>query len=320
MSSGAMDVARNFLSVLTPAHRALVGAVANLARELGTKSYCVGGALRDFFLERPIVDVDLMLEAKLAELLSVAESEWERKFQGLPRPKKILQFGQYYTAKILFEGDSEEARIDLSQARKEQYLAPAARPEVSVGDLSTDLARRDFAMNAMAAEFLAEKGALHVELRDPFGGVDDIAKKSIRVLHDASFRDDPVRLLRAVRFQVRLGFSNESRTEDLFDDAVRARHLLALSPTRLFEEFRKILEEGCSRLILERLEQRGVLEQISPLGAAHSRVQWNEATSWENKLAELCNHTPEEVVSSELDRFKISRAIRKRLVPGAGTA
>jgi tRNA nucleotidyltransferase (CCA-adding enzyme) len=154
--------------------------------------YLVGGAVRDLLLGRGRVDVDLVVigdAAALAAKLGAEPVEHER----------------FATAKARLDGHE----LDIATARSESYPHPGALPEVEPArDIETDLARRDFTINAMAIPLAGGE-----ELIDPHGGRDDLAAGLLRVLHERSFEDDPTRALRAARYAARFGFALEDETE-----------------------------------------------------------------------------------------------------------
>ena len=168
-------------------------------------AYLVGGAVRDLLLGGSAVDLDVAVEG---DAVAVAE-EVARRLGGTVRAHD--RFG---TATV----QAGDVTVDLASTRSETYERPGALPEVAPAGLDEDLGRRDFTINAMAVGLTGSKAG---ELRDPHGGAADLEAGIVRVLHDASFVDDPTRLLRAVRYEARLGFAIDPDTERLARDAVR---------------------------------------------------------------------------------------------------
>jgi len=146
-------------------------------------------------------------------------------------PGKLTINAAFHTATLVTD---DPVRIDLTTARTETYPRPGQLPEVDVSgvDIATDLLRRDFAANAIALDIADDYG----QLIDPAGGLGDIAARQIRVLHGASFSDDPTRLLRAVRYSVRLGYDLEPVTRAQFSQAVDDGVLDHVSPERIRNE------------------------------------------------------------------------------------
>ena len=125
-------------------------------------------------------------------------------------------------------------------ARRERYAAPAALPTVEPSTIQDDLFRRDFTINAMAAALTGEAAG---QLVDPFEGRRDLEAKTIRVLHDGSFVDDPTRIFRAIRYASRYGFELDEHTAGLAREAVESGLVGRLSPARLRDELVLLLDE-----------------------------------------------------------------------------
>ncbi|MFH1360084.1 MAG: hypothetical protein ABIJ41_03495 [Candidatus Omnitrophota bacterium] len=208
-------------------------------------AYVVGGFVRDLLLHKNNFDVDVVVEGdavKLAQLLA------QRK------KAKVTIYPVFKTATLM---DAQGGQLDLSSARKEHYAYSGALPAVTLGSIHDDLFRRDFAINAMAISIHPDQFGMVI---DDFRGQKDLDEKSIRVLHDQSFKDDPTRILRAVRFEQRLHFKIERHTLDLMKKALSKHADDDVKPPRYFEEFKKILKEDQPVRCLERLHQFKGLE------------------------------------------------------------
>lgn len=247
------------LATLPADHRDLLGRCVAIALDLGSAPYLVGGAVRDLLLGRPTHDLDLVL---VGDALSVAREAHARLGGEL-----VLHEG-FGTATLT---PPHARAIDLITARHERYPVPGALPVVAPGTLDDDLRRRDFTINALAVSLApADFGALI----DPLGGRDDFAAGEIRVLHDASFRDDPTRLLRAIRYVERLAsgmgrpFAFDERTAARFAEAVAAGAVHTVSIQRVMHEFIRLLEEQAAAAMVARLAEHGLLRQIDP------RLRW----------------------------------------------
>ena len=144
-------------------------------------------------------------------------------------------------------------------ARHESYTHPGALPTVTPGTLHQDLARRDFTINAMAVSLGEDSFG---DLLDPSDGQSDLRTGVVRVLHDDSFRDDATRILRAVRYAVRLGFTLEENTECLLRRD--SGYLDAISAARLRDEFERVLLESRAAASLETLQRLGALKSVFP--------------------------------------------------------
>jgi tRNA nucleotidyltransferase (CCA-adding enzyme) len=150
--------------------------------------------------------------------------------------------------------------VDLASTRRESYPQPGALPEVEPASLDEDLARRDFTVNAMAASLDQERLG---ELRDPHGGRADLDAGVIRILHPGSFVDDPTRLLRAVRYESRLGFRMDPETERLAREAVAVDAPASVSGGRIRDELLDLLEESPARGVA-RMADLGLDRALSP--------------------------------------------------------
>lgn len=225
---------------------ALIRAAGELAVAKGLSLYLVGGAMRDLFLGRPTVDLDLVVEG---DALSLARRLVE------VRGGEVVTHPRFGTASYR----QETISLDLTTARSETYAKPGALPMVTPGTIKDDLFRRDFSINAMAACLdLPHFG----ELVDPYGGKSDLDRGLIRVLHQGSFKDDPTRIWRALRYEQRLGFRLEPATEVWLrrDLTVMGR----VSGDRLRRELELVLKEDHPEQALCRAEELGVLRQLQP--------------------------------------------------------
>ena len=161
-----------------------------------------------------------------------------------------------------------EQRLDLVTARSERYSRPGALPRVTPSTIHDDLRRRDFTINAMAIN-LSETGLGRGQLLDPHGGKADIELHLIRILHPASFVDDATRILRATRYEQRLGFSLEDDTLARLSEAVQDRTLDTINADRLRRELGHMFREKHPHKPLHRAGELGVLAAIfPPLGDA----------------------------------------------------
>ncbi len=185
--------------------------------------YLVGGAVRDLLLEVTPPDLDLVIEGDALAFAKRLD----------PGARAHDRFG---TATFAVDGFT----FDIARARRERYPAPGALPEVEPAGLTDDLLRRDFTVNAIAMALAApEPGALKAAP----GAYDDLSAGRLRVLHDASFIDDPTRLLRLARYVGRLGFKVEERTAALAAQAVAGGALSLVSGARIGAELRLLSRE-----------------------------------------------------------------------------
>ena len=217
----------------------------------GVRAHVVGGFVRDMLLGRQNLDIDVVIEG---DGIDFAEAVADR--LGV-RAKVHHRFG---TAVIPF---SRDLHVDVASARAEYYTRPGALPTVEQSSLRQDLFRRDFTINAMA---VCLDPSCYGAIADPFGGLSDLADGRVRVLHALSFVDDPTRVLRAARFEVRYGFAMDAPTEGLARRAVESGMLAEVSGTRLREELFGILDETAPAVALSRLEDLGALTSLLPFG------------------------------------------------------
>ena len=256
--------------------------IFNLCRELSEtiaqveSVYVVGGVVRDLILGREPVDADISVVGDAGAFSGALAGRL-----GVARPTE----SEFLTFKITLGNTSEGATsIDVVTARAETYPEPAALPDVVPSSIKDDLERRDFTVNSMGISLSDSDWG---NLVDPMNGLGDIMRKRIRVLHDASFTDDPTRLFRAVRYAVRLDFSIDSTTKSLIDDSLGK--VDRLSGARLRNEFELMLGEPKRVEILREAEDLGLLAAISPglrIGSRSLEVMESGAsTRFEDLLA-----------------------------------
>jgi tRNA nucleotidyltransferase (CCA-adding enzyme) len=229
---------------LPPTVLALVKIAGKKASELGLGLYIVGGVVRDLFLDRANFDFDLVVEGDAIKLAQRLAKDSQA---------KLTVHSRFGTAKLNYPGFS----LDLATARSETYSKPGALPTVKPGSLKDDLIRRDFSINAMAIYLNPQRFG---ELIDLYQGKDDLDNKLIRILHPNSFIDDATRILRAIRYEQRLGFRLEAETEKLLRRDVNM--LGTISGDRIRHELELILKEDKPELVLQRAGELGVLRQL----------------------------------------------------------
>lgn len=236
--------------------RTLLSDIARCADDLGISAYLVGGVVRDLLLRRPAGDIDIVTDGSAVALAQA----WARRMKA-----KCVAYERFGTATVYL---SKDEAVDFVTARSETYPHPGELPVVVKGDIRDDLYRRDFSVNAMALALKGEKDQLLV---DPFGGEKDIKSGLIRVMHEKSFVDDPTRVLRAVRFEQRLGFRIEASTLRCLKRAVSSGAMDTLKPERIFAEFKKNLQEDTAALNLKRLDG------LRALGWLNAAWTWSDA-------------------------------------------
>ncbi|MGI6648418.1 MAG: CBS domain-containing protein [Bacillota bacterium] len=221
----------------------------SLADELGMAVYVVGGFVRDLLLGQPNLDMDLVVEGHGPDFARALASNLGGKVRVHER------FG---TAMVI---GPDGSRIDVATARMEYYEYPAALPTVERSNLRHDLYRRDFTINAMAIQLNSDHFG---DLIDFFGGRMDLERRLVRVLYNLSFVEDPTRIIRAIRFEQRLGFQIETQTLQLIEDSIYRGFLKGLSGARIREEVSILLSEADPIPGLRRLVDLGVAAQVLP--------------------------------------------------------
>ncbi len=238
---------KTFQFKIPPKTAALLRKVGQLADERGETAYAVGGFVRDLFLRRPGMDIDITVEG---DGLTFAE-----KLAKLTH-SEVEAFTQFGTSIVVVPGFG---KVDIATARTESYEKPGALPKVAKSGIVQDLYRRDFTLNAMA---LSLSPGYFLKLLDPFGGQEDLKKGRIRALHDKSFIDDPTRIFRAVRFEQRFHERIEEKTQKWLLEAVRGDYIQKVSGERLRNELRLIFQEPHPERAVWRLDELGVLPHI----------------------------------------------------------
>jgi tRNA nucleotidyltransferase (CCA-adding enzyme) len=240
-----MNLSRQIEQYLPRQLLELVRDISGQAVKQGQRVYLVGGVVRDLLLGYPNFDLDLVVEGDAVKLAQQAAETSQA---------KLLTHHRFGTAKLRYENFT----LDLATARKETYAKPGALPAVTPGTLKDDLVRRDFSINAMAISLASND---YGELVDPHQGKSDLERRLIRILHPKSFSDDATRILRAIRYEQRLCFELEARTDELLK---RDIHMLdTISGDRIRHELELIFKEKQPEFVINRLAQLKVLPRMS---------------------------------------------------------
>ncbi len=240
------------------------------ADELGLECYLVGGYVRDLFLERPTNDIDVVV---VGSGIGMAEAFSAR----LGRGAHLSVFRNFGTAQVKYHG----REIEFVGARKESYSHDSRKPVVEDGTLEDDQNRRDFTINAMA---VCLNGDRLGELVDPFDGMWDLRERIIRTPldPDVTFSDDPLRMMRCVRFATQLNFSIEDET---FSALERNRERIRIiSAERIIGELNKIMMAPVPSRGFVELHRCGLLEIILPELAALDCVETRNGRSHKNNF------------------------------------
>ncbi|RJP29795.1 MAG: CCA tRNA nucleotidyltransferase [Candidatus Omnitrophota bacterium] len=266
---------KRHLDKLPEEKKQIISAFSAIAASRGISIYLVGGFVRDLLLGRINLDLDIVAER---DGISLAEE-----FAARLKAKAVFH-KRFGTATIIVPGSG--FKVDITTARSESYPYPASLPVVRRGNLKEDLFRRDFTINSMA--ICISQGEFG-KLIDYYGGQKDLRDKKVRVLHKVSFIDDPTRILRAIRFEQRFGFSIEPETRILLRDAVKLKMLEATQPQRLRDEIILMLkEENC-------LKQLRRMDKLVGFRSIHNKLElkkkdyqlissMQKEVSWYNKL------------------------------------
>lgn len=233
--------------------RPIFGIVSDIAAEMNTRAYVIGGYVRDCFLGRPCNDIDIVVEGSGIDFARAV---------GGRTGRNVSYFKNFGTAMLHYAGDE----VEFVGARKESYRRESRKPIVENGTLEDDQLRRDFTINAMAFSLCKEDfGALV----DPFGGIRDLASGIIRTPldPDTTYSDDPLRMLRAVRFATKLSTPEHRFSivpESMESMRRMAERLDILSCERVAEELNKMLVTACPSMAFRLMDEAGLLPYILP--------------------------------------------------------
>ncbi|QOD61747.1 HD domain-containing protein [Polaribacter haliotis] len=225
--------------------------ISKASKQLGIESYVIGGFVRDFLLKRGNAkDIDVVAVGSGIELALKVSSL-------LPNKPKVQVFKTYGTAMLRFK----DVEIEFVGARKESYSEESRNPEVTEGTLQDDQNRRDFTINALA---LSLNEANFGELLDPFNGIEDLEDKIIRtpLNPDITYSDDPLRMMRAIRFATQLHFKIEEHS--LAAISKNSNRLKIITRERIVDELNKILASPIPSIGFLLLHETGLLPQILP--------------------------------------------------------
>lgn len=229
-------------------------AISQTAEELQVEVYVIGGFVRDIFLQRPSVDVDIAVVGSGIELATKVAGHISKDIQ-------VKIFKNFGTA--MFPVSSEDGKLDIEfvGARRESYRRESRKPIVEDGSLQDDQNRRDFTINAMAFSLNKESFG---DLIDPFNGMDDLKHKILRtpLEPDITFSDDPLRMMRAIRFATQLGFKIEEESYQSIKK--NAQRIQIVSKERIMDELNKIVMDKMPSTGFKLLDSTGLLKYIFP--------------------------------------------------------
>ena len=223
--------------------------ITTVVDRMGVEAYAVGGYVRDYYLHRPSSDIDVVVVGSGIEVA---------KMLGKRLKTKVSVFKTFGTAML---HDAEGREIEFVGARRESYSPDSRKPAVEEGTIEDDQLRRDFTINALAWSL---NGDTYGELLDSFGGMDDLRELIIRTPTDpdVTFSDDPLRMIRGIRFATQLGFDLAPET---FDAIVRNKDRITIvSQERIATELHKIVASPVPSIGFELLSLTGLLPYIFP--------------------------------------------------------
>lgn len=253
--------------------------ISEVAEELQQEVYVIGGYVRDIFLRRPSKDIDIVVIGSGIELAKAVA-------QKVGRKAHLSVFKNFGTAQV----KTSQWELEFVGARKESYNRTSRKPIVENGTLEDDQNRRDFTINAMALCLNKDR---YGELIDPFDGLGDMENLTIRTPldPDITFNDDPLRMMRAIRFATQLGFFIDPET---FDAITRNKARMVeknpdgshvVSPERIIDELNKILLSPKPSIGFELLDRTGLLELIFPELSALKGVETKEGIGHKDNFA-----------------------------------
>jgi tRNA nucleotidyltransferase (CCA-adding enzyme) len=235
-------------SRLSPEQRAAMMRVQELSAALGFNVYLTGGTVRDLITGASLRDLDFTVEGNPSKIAR----ELEKGGAKIP-----VEDEKFRHVEVLFAGDCEGS---ISAARDDHYVRPGTRPEIRWSTIMEDLRRRDFSLNAIAISLNPASRGL---LLDPTNGLSDIERAEVRALTIHSFTNQPVRLLRVLRFSARMGFKIEQRTQEWFDLALERELHHTIEPEDAGAELRAAAREERPTVVLKTWEEHELLHAIN---------------------------------------------------------
>lgn len=228
--------------------------IADSAAKLNVQAFVIGGFVRDIYLQRPSDDMDIAVIGSGIELAEASAN-------ALNPDIKVKVFKNFGTAMFKYKAPEGLFVVEFVGARRESYRRDSRKPIVEDGSLQDDQNRRDFTINAMAFSLNKEN---YGELIDPFNGMEDLDNKILRTPldPDITYSDDPLRMMRAIRFATQLGFTIEV---DSFESIKQnAERIKIVSKERIMDEMNKIMMTAVPSIGFKLLEKSGLLKHIFP--------------------------------------------------------
>ncbi len=238
--------------------------IAETAHEMGVQAFVIGGFVRDIYLQRKSEDVDIVVLGSGIELAEAVA-------KNIHSDTKVKFFKNFGTAMLRYPSSSGNLVVEFVGARKESYRRDSRKPLVEDGTIQDDQNRRDFTINAMAFSLNKEN---YGELVDPFNGIQDLDSKILKTPldPDITYSDDPLRMMRAIRFATQLDFKIE---EESFKSIQRnAERIKIVSKERIMDELNKIIMTAIPSNGFELLDTAGILKYIFPQFSALKGVDF----------------------------------------------
>lgn len=238
-------------SHLSPGQNRALAVVDETARRAEAGVFLTGGAMRDMMGGFPITDLDFAVQGNALALA--------RQVAKAASAEIVAKDDVRHSVELVFP---DGITVELAMARRERYHKTGGRPQVEPATIHEDLLRRDFTINSIALSLHPASRGL---LIDPANGFGDLQSRELRSYNNYAFYDDPIRLLRLIRFRVRLDFVVGERTEQQYRNAREAEVEKLISPRALFQELRAIAAEPNGGDILAALEKEGLSQLFSPI-------------------------------------------------------
>lgn len=280
----------------------LLGKVATIAQVQGANLWLVGGVVRDLLLGITLGrDLDLAVEGDTSSLAA--------KLVTTLGGKVVAKHEAFGTATVLLPFTSQTSlNLDLARTRTETYPAPGALPIVQPAQITADLARRDFSLNALAVPILLTAGKLYLgNLLDPFKGKEDLARKQLRILHPQSFIDDPTRILRGLRLLARLDLEMEAQTQEFLALALTQRCFETVTSERIQTELCLTLAEPEPAKVLLLADKFGITAQI------FAPLHWSEQLDSRVKHG-IRDHPQKTLLAAGLLTYDLQAVEREALI------
>lgn len=284
--------------------------VKNVADTKNVKAFVIGGYVRDIFLKRNSKDIDIVVVGSGIDFAQAVANH--------VKGAKVTYFKNFGTAQLKYK----DLEVEFVGARKESYRLDSRKPIVENGTLEDDLQRRDFTINAMAISLNSET---YGDLIDPFNGIRDIEDRLIRTPldPDITFSDDPLRMIRAIRFATQLNFDIEPNT---FASIRRIKDRISIVSTeRIIDEVNKMMLSDCPSTGFLLLDQTGLLDIIFPEIVKLKGVDTKNGVSHKDNfyhtlqvLDNLAKHSDDLWLRWSALLHDIAKPATKKFIPGQG--